>query len=100
MKYIIKFGKDSYPIAEDEIPKIIKAMDEKLIVVLKSGVFSGAFISAIVKDIHAENGWNYGYEPRGEDKISRGDYATDIANILATPSDNVKYIDHNDKLLK
>lgn len=88
MKYVIKFGKETYPISEEEIPKIIKAMDEKLIVVLKAGVFSGAFISAIVKDIHGDKGWNYGYIPKGEDKLTRGDYITEVGKILKLSEDN------------
>ena len=82
MKYVIKFGRETYPISEDEIPKIIEAMDKKLIVVIKSGIFSGAFISAIVKDIHSERGWSYGYIPKGEDNVSRSDYITDVQKRL------------------
>lgn len=93
MKYVIKFGRDTYPITEEEIPKVIKAMDEKLIVVLKSGIFAGAFISAIVRDVHGEQGWNYGYIPKGEDKLSRRDYVTDLAEILSlSKNDNPKLI--------
>lgn len=88
MKYAIKFANDTYPISEEEIPKIIKAMDEKMIVVLKCGVFSGAFISGIVRDIHGERGWNYGYSPRGEDSLSRKDYVTNIGEVLKLSEGN------------
>lgn len=92
MKYVIKFGRETYPISEDEIPKVIRAMDEKMIVVLKSGVFSGAFISAIVKDIHGEKGWNYGYIPQGGDNLSRADYITTISDVLRSSETTKKLI--------
>lgn len=84
MKYSIKVGKDTYPINQDEVPKVIKAMDEKKIVLLKSGVFNGFNISAIIRDIHSERGWNYNYSPTAEDKLSRKDYIVDFSplNIL------------------
>ena len=93
MKYCMKFDRDTYPISEEEIPKIIRAMDEKLIVVLKCGVFSGSYIKGVVKDIHGVNGWNYGYIPKGEDNLKRGDYVTDIVDVL-------KLSELNNKLLQ
>ena len=82
VKYCIKVGNETFPIAEDEMPKIVEAMSTKSIVILKCGVIHGSFIRGIVRDIHGERFWNYGYMPRGEDRIQRKDYLTDIpANI-------------------
>ncbi len=82
MKYCIKTTTGQYPISEEEIPKILLAMDKKGIVVLKTGIFNGAFISEIVRDIHAEKGFNHGYKISGEDGITRKDYITDISEKI------------------
>lgn len=83
MKYIVKTTNSILPISEEELPKVIKAMDMKGIVILKAGVVSGAFISSVERDIHAEKGFNYGYVLTGEDGISRKDYITDIPEKMA-----------------
>lgn len=80
MKYIIKTTQSTLPITEEEVPKVIKAMDTKGIVVLTSGVVNGAFIISIEKDIYAEKGFNYGYKLRGEDGVGRQDYITSISS--------------------
>ncbi len=82
MKYCIKFGNEKLPISEEEVPKVIQAMNEKKIVMLKVGVINGAFIHGIIKDIHGENGWNYGYQITGGDNVKRTDYLTDIKDII------------------
>lgn len=74
----MKFNGESYPISEDEIPKIIKAMEKKAVVILRCGVFHGMFIRGVVRDIHAERGWNYGYKPQEGDGIKRSDYVTEL----------------------
>lgn len=82
MKYCIQFRDEKLPISEEEIPKVLEAMANKNIVVLKCGVVNGAFISAILKDIHAEYGFNYGYKFQGSDNISRKSYLTDLEEKL------------------
>lgn len=82
MKYCIQFRDEKLPISDEEIPKVMEAMASKNIVVLKCGVINGAFISAIVKDLHAEKGYNYGYKFKGEDSINRKSYITDIKDRL------------------
>ena len=82
MKYVIKTTTSTLPISEEEVPKVIMAMDKKGIVVLKSGVVNGAFIASIERDIHAERGFNYGYTLRGEDGVGRKDYITEIPEKL------------------
>lgn len=82
MKYCIQFRDDKLPISEEEIPKVMEAMANKEIVVLHCGVINGAFISGIVKDLHAEKGYNYGYKFKGEDNITRASFVTDIKDRL------------------
>lgn len=82
MKYCIKTTTGIIPISEDEIPKILVAMDKKGIVVLSAGVVNGSFIISIERDLHAEKGFNYGYCFKGEDGIKRKDYLTDIKVII------------------
>lgn len=82
MKYCIKLGNETYPISEEEMPKVVEAMSTKSIVILKSGVFHGSYINAIVKDIHAEKGWSYGYIPNGSDGLSRKSYVTEIPKTI------------------
>lgn len=96
MKYIIKTTHGVLPITEAEIPKCIKAMDTKGIVILKAGVVNGAFIASIERDLHAEKGYNYGYVFKGEDGITRGDYETEIIEKLPLFK---KYIGDSIKLL-
>lgn len=83
MKYCIKTTNGTLPISEDEVPKVIRAMDKKGVVVLQAGIVNGAFIMSIERDIHAEKGFNYGYRFQAEDHISRKDYLTDIKDIIA-----------------
>lgn len=78
MKYSIDYQNRQLPIAEDEIPKIVDAMQNKAIVVLKCGILNGAFISGITKDLHAEFGYNYGYKFKGEDNLTRASFVTDL----------------------
>lgn len=78
MKYIMKFNGESYPISEEEIPKIMQAMESRAIVILRCGVFHGMFIRGIVRDIHADKGWNYGYKPQGGDGLARKDFVTEL----------------------
>ena len=82
MKYCIKTTNGTLPISEDEIEKVAKAMDKKMIVVLQAGIVNGAFISEVVRDLHAEKEFNYGYKFQGDDHITRKDYITDIKDII------------------
>lgn len=82
MKYVIHTTTSTLPISEEEVVKCIKAMDTKGIVVLKAGVVNGAFISEIVRDIHAEKGFNYGYKFKGDDGIGRKDYITEVPEMM------------------
>ena len=97
MKYCISTTNGRYPISEEEVPKVIMAMDKKGVVVLKSGVFSGAFISEITRDIHAEKGYNYGYTFKGDDGIDRKSYVTEIPEEM---KEYKKLLDKNIKLLE
>ncbi len=90
MKYAIQFRDKTLPITEDEVPKVVQAMDEKRIVVLQCGILNGAFISGIVRDLHGERGYKYGFDISGE--TSRKDYICDFGNAL-------KAIENNPKLL-
>ncbi len=83
MKYCIRTTNGTLPISEDEVEKVVKAMDKKAIVVLKAGIVNGAFISEVVRDIHAEKGYNYGYKFQAEDGIKRESYITDIKEITS-----------------
>jgi len=82
MKYIVHFRDERLPISEDELKKVMEAMESKAIVVLQCGILNGAFISGVTKDIHTENGWNYGYKIKGEDNIGRKDFVTDLPEKL------------------
>lgn len=86
MKYCIQFRDKMLPISEEEVPKVIQAMDEKKIVMLKCGIINGAFISAITRDIHAERGYSYGYNIERE--TTRKDYVCEFENILTNINKN------------
>lgn len=83
MKYIVHFRDEKLPISEEEVPKVMKAMETKALVILRCGILNGAFISGITKDINAEMGWNVGYKFKGEDNITRKAYITDLPEKIA-----------------
>ncbi len=93
MKYCIKTTNGILPISEDEVLKVVEAMDKKKIVVLKAGIVNGAFISEMVRDIHAEKGYNYGYKFQAEDRITRKDYITDIKEVIQKIGKDVKFLE-------
>ena len=93
MKYCIKTTNGTIPISEDEVKKVIEAMDKKGIVVLKAGIVNGAFISELVRDIHAEKGYNYGYRFQQEDHITRKNYLTDIKDVVAKIGKDTKLLE-------
>ncbi len=82
MKYAIKFMGETLPIKETEIEKVIRAMEQKEIVVLECGVIHGSFIAGIVKDIHAERKVPYGYKFQGEDNLRRADFQTGFPEMM------------------
>lgn len=81
-KFCIKFGNETYPIENEEIAKVMRAMETKSIVVLKCGIMHGAFIRGIVRDMHAERGWYYGYRPTGADGITPKSYAIELPQTV------------------
>lgn len=80
MKYIIQFRDTRLPISEEEVPKVIQAMNEKKIVMLKCGVIHGSFISAILKDINGEKGYSAGFDASKE--LKRKDYICDFSDVM------------------
>ena len=87
MRYAIKVSNETYPITQDEVPKVLEAMATNSIVILKTGAFKGNFISSIVRDIHGEKGYNYFYRLQGGDEIRLGDMETDIPKQLQGKKD-------------
>ena len=83
MRYCIKFGERYYPIKPSEIEKVIRGMSEKSIVVLTCGVFNGAYIQGIIKDIWAEKGYNYGHKFLGDDGLRLTDFITDLPEKIS-----------------
>lgn len=96
MKYCIKTTGGQYPILEKEIKAVLEAMEKKKIVVLQTGIFNGAFISEIVRDIHGERGWDYGYKIQGGDRISWESYKTELPERVGEllKSSDVKLIEN------
>lgn len=92
MRYAIKVGNETYPIMNSEVKKVVEAMATKSIVVLKSGIFRGSFISSIVRDIHAERGYNYHYRLTGADEVGLHDIETDLDEELKIQNPDIKLL--------
>ncbi len=82
MKYIIKTTSSVLPISDDEVEKVVIAMDKKMVVVLRAGVVSGAFIISLERDINADKGYNFSNRITGADGIKRKDYLIDISKRI------------------
>lgn len=76
MRYAIQFGNKTMPIEENEVEKVIQAMEQKRVVVLSCGILNGAFIGGVIRDLHAERGLYYGYNV--EEESYAKDYETDL----------------------
>lgn len=83
MKYAIKFADETLPIEEDEVKKVVQAMQTKSIVVLKCGVINGFHIRGIIRDLHGERGFYRGYQIQGSDQITNEDMKTNLPEVLS-----------------
>ena len=90
MKFCIKFNEEILPILEDEVLKVIQAMQSKAIVVLSCGVIHGGFIRGVVRDIHAERNLYYYEKLTTDDRLQPKDYQIELPeNVLKFLGKNV-----------
>ena len=76
--YVQQFSGKNVPIKEEEVSKVIEAMETGAIVVLRCGVLKGSAISGILRDMEAE----HGFIGKEDEQLPRKAFRTDLPEIL------------------